>query len=319
MKKIYINVIYNVLFYEVLFILLIITSYISKNDTLILISNLILVSILVVIIHELGHFIIGKIQGMSLFMISLVSVIFIKNKFHFSFPVFLALGATNMYKDNWKEGLKVDKLMWYALGGPIFNVLTIVIICLLKLIFESFYLDTFLVLNIVVLLVTSLPFIKCNDGYNFLELLMKKENSNFYKSYLSNSIYMSKTLNIYNHQELFFKISDTFTWNVVYLNGVVTGEVMKMSMKQAYNNKYEQNIIDLYLVGLGIKSEQEMNFDSISPVYGKCLYYLKLYMNNKEEKYLNLVSEHIHELLDTNQINIVENVIKNHKEVYDEN
>ncbi|WP_142382142.1 site-2 protease family protein, partial [Staphylococcus lutrae] len=294
-------------------------SYISKNDTLILISNLILIGLLVIIIHELGHFFIGKIQGMSLYMISLVSVIFIKNNFYFSYPVFLAVGATNMYKDNWKEGLKVEKLIWYALGGPTFNVLTIVIVCLFKLIFENFYLDMFLILNIVILVVTLFPFIKGNDGYTFLELLIKKENSNFYKSYLSHSIYTSETLNLYDHQALFFEITDTFKWNVVYLNGVVNGKVMQKSMKQTYNNKYEQNIIDLYLVGLGIKSEQEINFDSISPIYGKCLYYLNIYLQYKEKKYLNLASDHTHEILDEYQINIAENIIKNHKALYDKN
>ncbi|MDS3918865.1 M50 family metallopeptidase [Staphylococcus hominis] len=318
MKKIVINSFYNVLFYEFLFVILFITAYITKFDTLILISNLLLISILVIVIHELGHFFMGKLNGMSLHMISLFIFLFVNNKIYFSYPIFLAFGITKMYQEYWTKKIRINNLIWYVLGGPIFNFIAIVIISLFKIFFESFYLDVFQIMNFIILIVTSLPIIEGNDGHTVLKLIKEQKKSNFYRSYLKNSMYLSDKVNIYNYKELFFKLADTFSWNIIYLHGLINDEVINQSMKKEYHNKYEENIINLYLTCLGFKSNQEFNLESITPIYGNCLYYLKNYLQYSELKYLDLANKNLYLLLDNYQIEIIKVIIKRYKEGYDE-
>ncbi|MBF7023134.1 site-2 protease family protein [Staphylococcus kloosii] len=314
MKIVLSNIFQNIMLYEFAFIMFIITSYILGNDIFILISNLLFFSILTIMIHELGHFLIGKIIGMKLYMISLVLFIFVKNKFYYNYPFFLALGVTNMYKEDWTKGVKTRDLLWYILGGPLFNLITIIVTYLSKFLFENSNLDYFIILNIAVLVMTGSPIIKENDGYYLFDLIKKKKKSNFYKAYLKNSLILSEKINIYNHQKLFFSISDAFSWNVVYLHGKITDKTMSYEMKQNYNTKYEKNIIDFYLVCLGYKSKHTFEFKSISPVYGKCIYYLKKYIQHNEIKYLTLARKNKDSILDNHQMALIEYIIKKSEE-----
>ncbi|REI25938.1 hypothetical protein DOS79_11950, partial [Staphylococcus felis] len=136
----------------------------------------IIIYVVMIAIHEMGHLFFGKLFNLKTGMMSNIFGIFINGKWYFNTTIFLALGYTVMYKN---KDLKIKEYILFFLGGIIFNIF---IICILfsDLGKNIYYRDFFLISNIVIILMTSLP-IEGTDLFSIKESIKdwKNEKNNF--------------------------------------------------------------------------------------------------------------------------------------------
>jgi hypothetical protein len=178
--------------------LMLILIVVSSNETL---YNYFLVFIiwnLTIIIHECGHITLGLLNGF---------------KFKEFTAIFFSVSRMEdkiIVRENkdWKkvggvalmlpEAIKVEELArkwkWYAIGGPLGNLLIGIISLLIDQFSPSFFMNIFGLMNLAIGLITVLP-VPNSDSFNFLKLYRgDKETMNYLlSSMLTQELLSSKS------------------------------------------------------------------------------------------------------------------------------
>lgn len=168
---------------------------------IILFPTILIISLIIIIIHEGGHLVMGLLTGYQFLSFRIGNRMILKQnnqyvikKYHLPGTGGQCLLIPPSYSDNFPY-------FWYNFGGGMFNLITALIASLLSLYFKDNYiiiliLYAFIFINIFFALINLIP-LKTrlpNDGYN-LYMMIKEKNSRF-GLYSQMMIYASATQNI---------------------------------------------------------------------------------------------------------------------------
>ncbi|PNZ30502.1 hypothetical protein CD122_00470 [Staphylococcus rostri] len=304
----------NILILEICLFIMTAISYVYHYEIIFNISLLIIAGVISIVVHELGHYFWGVLFKFKLFMLSLVSVLILKGHIYVNHPVFLGLGMTNMYVEDWEKPVKVNQLVAYCSGGFMFNFLCAgILFCITNFTTNTTFLYDVILMNMIVGMMTMLPFIKGNDGHHIYQLVTKGSDSQYYNDFRANSMYHSDKINIKDYEEQVFHNTTAFQWNVIYLYEKLNNHALKYSLKANYDNNYEDKIIAFYVFGLEGNSDFEL--EDIMLIYGKCLFYVRKYIETQNDKYLYLAHKHKRISLDFRQAYIIDQILARYSEV----
>lgn len=128
------------------------------------------INLLSIIIHELGHFIFGKIAQLDFISFHIFNIVFIKenNKLQIKKqPVMPGMVGCCSMSFNEKKKYNKNKIMFYYMGGIIFNFILVLIFLILLLLTNNLYWNTvsflFINLNLYRVFCNAIPF-KNNVG-----------------------------------------------------------------------------------------------------------------------------------------------------------
>ena len=187
-----------------LFLLLII----FPNDSLIYFFRLILISLISVILHELGHFLVGRCLSYKLEMLATPFFFYFRKKIYFKFPVLLAFGYCQMSNRNITNEKNSDRnLVFYFFGGGGANL----IVAILALLGFVPYASEFFILNIILFLVTVCLPIDGTDGNAIREIVLYSKDSKTYQRFFANSFYNNPHITIDDFAKLTSKEKSFFS------------------------------------------------------------------------------------------------------------
>ncbi|SHH02817.1 hypothetical protein SAMN02745245_00386 [Anaerosphaera aminiphila DSM 21120] len=308
------NFLMNTLLYTIILLLLTVVSKRQNYTVVFQVSILIWISILVVIIHELGHFFIGKVLGLQMQFLSLVIIFFVKRKVYLNHPISLATGFSLMFSNN--LDISIKKLVLYCLGGPGANLLTTIVTYFFL---KGWYLSKyFLIMNIIIFLATIVPFINGTDGKNVYNLITEKKKSEFYKSFINNSIYYNECPNMLSKEVLLknFKELPEFNQSIIDIEQyfLENNNLEVDFFNRKYENIEQETTIQFYLMFTN-KNNEQYNEELLKKInkydYGDTMFYIKGYLEDKENNgiFLEKSKEHLDEVSDPHQRNILYHII----------
>lgn len=305
-------------YFWLLFIILwiMILSFIETGTVIKDILIFIIIYVVVIAIHETGHLFFGKLFNFKTGMMSNIFGIFINGKWYFNTTVLLSLGYTVMYKN--KEIKKKEYILFF-LGGIIFNILSICIL-ISPLGKYIYYRDFFLISNIVIILMTSLP-IEGTDLFSIKESIKnwKKEKSNFEKygikfNYLITSEEcIEKTKN--NEDEYFKSINDLSKLEIKSRTSKGIFSINEYSLYR-YEDEYIEAIVLLFYSVICVRKNKELTNDiakqlkKINYSHGPLVYYLKMYVKTKKSKYVHKVKKYKYQAPGIAELRILNNILK---------
>lgn len=321
-------------------IILSVTTILVRNyqdSTLFIICMLIICGILAIIIHELGHFIFGKIVGFKLSILSLVIFLVYGGKVYINHPLLMSFGFTGMYARNVNH-IKSGQCILFNSGGAIFNAILIVIFSLIRArlsgnhsITEEF-LNYSIIINFIIIIITLLPFLKDNDGFHIIDLIKNKENSVFFKGFVDNSYYMNDKISpnsVYEHFTC--KSEDNFKKNLIKIEkelhetGIFNSHNLKIINEDF--NEYEYNILKFYKIVFLYIEHTKLSFEDIkflekiNLAYGKTFCLIKECVVNEnlsiseKKQILDKVKVEMKYIGDFHQMNIIRGIVTNLNEV----
>ncbi|NMG85137.1 hypothetical protein GV229_07045, partial [Streptococcus pneumoniae] len=151
---------------------------IFPNDSLIYYFRLILISLISITLHELGHFLVGRCLSYKLEMLATPFFFYFRKKIYFKFPVLLAFGYCQMSNRNITNEKNSDRnLVFYFFGGGGANL----IVAILALLGFVPYASEFFILNIILFLVTVCLPIDGTDGNAIREIVLYSKDSKTYQ------------------------------------------------------------------------------------------------------------------------------------------
>lgn len=162
----------NVFWLLVIFILIPIIHYLTDLHILIF-SQLMLIWMLTVAFHEMGHWFFGKLRGMEMsFLTTFFGMYKGGSDWKLNIPLYFSFGTCLMYKPVHKGVNTRKDLIWLMLGGGFFNIIASVILTAIIIGFniDNEFLNYILTFNIVIWLATWFP-VKGSDGHRALKLL----------------------------------------------------------------------------------------------------------------------------------------------------
>jgi hypothetical protein len=234
------------------------------------------------------------------------------------------------------------KMIPTYLGGPLINLVAIGIGYLLRLLpIENIWLwDTisyFIIINILLICATAIPFSSDTDGGNILQLIQKKNMWTYriYNYYLNPNYKLASQDTVVLEQQLIItpKLNECYIIGIMLINEYTS----KLSYERSLyvidllgskltkeDGPIFENLINFYRALILWVSKSEIDEDTlmrlknINNTYGLTFFHLAeaMLMYAKEDtqskRYVQLINDSqksIHELMDHNQENILNNVI----------
>ncbi|MGE6378596.1 M50 family metallopeptidase [Peribacillus muralis] len=160
--------------------------FVMTADTIyILIGQLAAIVIIVIGLHELGHWLLGTLLNMKFKFLAFFCILLTKEegkircRLNNSLP--LSFGVTKMYFDDSLSESKIrQRKIWYYAGGPLANFFLITVAYLVHVMLDwekgsfSDVLPYFIILNLVIMIATLVP-IEGTDGWNILETIKRTD------------------------------------------------------------------------------------------------------------------------------------------------
>lgn len=142
---------------------------------------IITVWMLTVIFHELGHCFIARYRGMRISFISGLPGMYMNGRWYLRIPMYFSFGAMLAYKPLKNGHITKKDIIWLNLGGALFNLFIIIILLMVKHIFDvdNSVLNFAILINVLIGLVTLNP--TAADGKSIWNLI--KGNTDEIKYY----------------------------------------------------------------------------------------------------------------------------------------
>ena len=286
-----------------LFLLLII----FPNDSLIYFFRLILITLISITLHELGHFLVGRCLSYKLEMLATPFFFYFRKKIYFKFPVLLAFGYCQMSNRNITNEKNSDRnLVFYFFGGGGANL----IVAILALLGFVPYASEFFILNIILFLVPVCLPIDGTDGNAIREIVLYSKDSKTYQRFFANSLYNNPYITIDDFAKLtskeksFFSKFEKCLINL-YFEVKGEGSAFTIANNEVFDSNIQENIIREYYKLLHKSSDWfiPQNLSSEEVVFT-----LSNYIYSKNNKYLKKI-KYLKKLVDFRQEEIIDFIL----------